>query len=372
MKILFAGDLSVQDRATKELREKHSLTWKGISELTSKHDHSILNLESPITYSDKKIYKDGPYLKNDEEVLSIMKNYGFDIVTLANNHLKDYGNDGVRDTFKALEDNNVIYVGAGNNIEESRKPLLLEQAGERIGIVNVCESELAIATEDTPGAHPLDLIELFYDIPSLKKDVNKVIVIIHGGCEHYQLPTPAMKKRYHYIADLGADVIINHHQHCYSGYEIYNNVPIFYGLGNFFFDNPKKRNCIWNYGLLLSVDTTDVLHFKIIPFEQCNESPTINMVDVESELQKIERLNSIIKNDSLLAEEFKKELVKKKPLSPYLPYSNHYLRALYHRGLFPSMLSDMRIAEMLNKMRCETHFEVITKVLNEYLKNKTI
>ena len=145
-------------------------------------------------------------------------------------------------------------VGAGANLPEARKPLVLMKDGLSIGILNVCEHESSIVTDESAGAAPIELAYLYYDIKKMRRVVDKVIIIIHGGCEHYQLPTPRMKRDYHLIADFGADVIVNHQQHCYSGYEIYNGKPIFYGLGNFYFDNPCKRNDKWNEGLLLQME----------------------------------------------------------------------------------------------------------------------
>ena len=98
-----------------------------------------------------------------------------------------------------------------------------------------------------------------------------MLVIVHVGPEHYQLLIPRMKEMYRFFIDVGADVVVNHHQHCFSGYEIYKEKPIFYGLGNFCFDWIGKRNGMWNEGLLLSL-TLDLNHkrqFVLIPYRQC-------------------------------------------------------------------------------------------------------
>ena len=78
------------------------------------------------------------------------------------------------------------------------------------------------------------------DIQIAKEDNDLVIVIVHGGREHYQLPTPKQRERFRFYADAGADFVVGHHTHCYSGYEIYKGKPIFYSLGNFIFDYKKK------------------------------------------------------------------------------------------------------------------------------------
>lgn len=94
--------------------------------------------------------------------------------------------------------------------------------------------------------------------------------LYHGGKEHYQLPTPRMQKDYRFFVDAGADVVINHHQHCYSGYEQYNDKYIFYGLGNFCFES-TLRNSIWNEGYMLKLKFEDIISFELIPYVQCDD-----------------------------------------------------------------------------------------------------
>ena len=122
MKILIAGDCSVQDRAERIIWNNSSLTdaFKGVQLLTEQCDYATVNLESPITEADKLIVKDGPTLKNTEQVIEIIKYCGFDTVTLANNHLKDYGCQGVNDTISLCKEKGITIVGAGGNLAEAR------------------------------------------------------------------------------------------------------------------------------------------------------------------------------------------------------------------------------------------------------------
>ena len=330
MKLLIAGDLSLQDRAKIFVTNEDNLdlAFGRIKELNKDVDYSIVNLESPITNNDNGIIKDGPILNNPQSIFNVIHYCNFSIVTLANNHLKDYGSKGVVDTIKNCQAHNIQFVGAGNKVN------------------------------------------LYYDIKKLKESVDKVLVIVHGGREHYQLPTPRMKQLYHFLIDIGADIVVNHHQHCYSGYELYNGKPIFYGLGNFYFDNPRKRNEKWNYGLLLELDIQkEQTYFKLTPFEQCNDEATIKLRNYESVKDEIEKLNSIIADDCLLKDAFEKMVNSTKPLYPFLPYGNHYLRALYARGYLPDGISLMNKAKIENAIRCETHREVLLYYLNMHLHN---
>ncbi len=372
MKLLFVGDFSVQCRS-KKVFEDHQKAYQALKEVKDVcdcHDFSIVNFESPITNSDFKILKDGPSLKNPSNSVDVLKAIGFNVMMLANNHIKDYGNKGIHDTINICLQKNIKYVGAGINIDEARKPLVLEHGGTKVGLINVCESEYSIASLEEPGTNPIDEVNLFYDINELKNKVGHIIVCIHGGREHYQLPTPRMKKLYRYIIDLGADMVVNHHQHCYSGYEIYKGKPIFYGLGNFYFDNIGKKRSIWNEGLMLSVDLEANLRWQLIPIEQCASEPNVKILSYESVRNELQKLNSIIEDDKLLGLSFISEAAKALPLSPMQPYTNHYIRALYHRRFLPNLISRRKLIEILNLVRCETHRDMLITHLETVLNNE--
>lgn len=369
MKLLIAGDISLRDRTAKcnWSAEELSQIFSNVSSFIKDADHAIVNLESPVTERIDSIIKDGPVLKNEEKVLAIIKYCGFDTVSLANNHLKDYDCQGVVDTIAKCKQAGLQILGAGLNIKKAKRPIVYEDGNLKVGVLNVCEHESSIATENKAGAAPLDLTSLFYDIRELKEKADKIVVIIHGGCEHYQLPTPRMKKEYRLLIDYGVDVIVNHHQHCYSGYEIYNKKPIFYGLGNFYFDNPKKRNDKWNEGLLLELELTkNVTDYKLIPYHQCDSEPTIELCKYEDFKNNIEQLNTIIADDDKLNDCFDKLVDSKKPLYPFLPYGNHYLRALYGRGYLSDFMTRLRKVKIFNAISCETHREVLLRYFENY------
>lgn len=369
MKILFAGDFSVQDRSIELFHDidKAVNTFGCIANICAQHDISIVNFESPVTDSTKGILKDGPCIRNPKNSIEVLKKTGFGLFTLANNHLKDFGSQGIFDTFRALDEQHIAFVGAGRNIVNARTPFVFDQNGTKVGFINICENESSIATDSEPGSCPISEINLFYDLHTLRSKVDYLVVIAHGGREHFQLPTPRMKKLYHYIIDLGADLVVNHHQHCFSGYEMYKGKHIFYGLGNFYFDNPKKRNSPWNKGLLLSVEFGEDINIDIMPFSQCDELPVIRMENYGSVEEEIKRLNGIIDDDVKLKQVYEGMIMNVPPLSPMQPYTSHYIRALYHRGLLPDFISRRKKAEILNIVRCETHRELLIAYLENLL-----
>ena len=126
----------------------------------------------------------------------------------------------------------------------------------KIAILNFCENEWSIAEDDSPGANPMDIIDNTNHIREAKASHDKVIVIVHGGHEYYNLPSPRMQKQYRFYADQDADIVVGHNTHCISGSEMYKGVPIYYSLGNFLFTG---RSTIenWYYGLVLELEIKD-------------------------------------------------------------------------------------------------------------------
>lgn len=368
IKILVAGDFCPRDRV-QELVENQEFEkiFGDVVKYTSKADYSIVNLEAPVVESvASPIDKCGPNLKCSSKAVKAIKYAGFNMVTLANNHFYDYGDAGVKDTLQSCIKENIDYVGGGSNIDEAAKILYKEIKGVTFAFINCCEREFSIATKNTGGSNPINPIKQFYAISEAKNNADKIIVIVHGGHEHYQLPSPRMKELYRFYIDAGADVVINHHQHCYSGYEIYKEKPIFYGLGNFCFDRNTKRNSIWNEGYAVMLFIDDKLEFRLLPYIQGNDKPGVEFVqDIAAFEDNINRLNNIINDDSLLEENHKKYMnsTSKQYLFPLEPYYNRIAAALYRRGLLPSTLVNKRRYNLLNYLLCESHAERLINAL---------
>jgi len=372
MNIIIAGDFCPRRRVEKLIEEKrYEDVFSQVKEITDKADYSILNFEAPVVINDAKpIEKTGPNLKCTKNAVEAIKYAGFDSVTLANNHFYDFGEVGVKDTIDTLKEYQIDYFGGGININEAKKTLYKEIEGKKIAFINFCEREWSIATESTGGSSPLNLIQNHYQIKEAKENADYVIVILHGGREHYQLPLPRMKETYQFFIDSGADVVVNHHQHCYSGYEIYKGKLIFYGLGNFCFDYAKqrKRDKLWEEGYLLSLNFTDKIDFELIPYNQCGKDARVEFIDNKTEFtNKISELNSIIQDIKLLNKHYEELINKYKPtyLSYLEPFRNRYILALQSRGIIPSFISNKHKLLISNIIRCEAHRDILEKTLNK-------
>ena len=255
MKIIVSGDYCPWERVAKDFAKGDYRAIDALTPIFAEADYSIVNLECPILHGDEKpIVKSGPHMHADTRALEAIKGIGTKCVTLANNHFRDFGDNGVLNTLSELSAYGIDYVGGGTNLSDAAAVLYKKIGKETLAIVNCCEHESSIATAEHCGSNPLNPIQQYYAIHEAKKKADYMLVIVHGGVEHYELPTPRMQETYRFFIEAGADAVINHHQHCYSGYEIYLGKPIFYGLGNLCFDRSDKRNSIWNEGFLLELD----------------------------------------------------------------------------------------------------------------------
>lgn len=334
-------------------------------------DLAITNLEVPLTESVGAIRKTGPSLKSSAEVMNVLKSAGFDLLTLANNHIMDYGERGLSDTLDLARSSGISTVGAEMSLMQARKPFFYQKDGTRLAILNFAENEWSTTHGREAGANPLDPVMNFNQISKAREEADKIIIIVHGGHEMYELPSPRIKGLFRYYIDCGADIVVNHHPHCISGYEKYKKGIIFYSVGNFVFDNYPGVDALWNTGLALSINLDeDNIEFSILPFNQCGPFPGIAEKTRDEEqmiFSRLEKLNEIIGNDEELELHFNK-FVKKK-MQQYLnyiePFANKYFFALKRRGLIPSLWSKLGRMKLLNLVRCESHRDVLLYILTK-------
>ena len=374
MRILIAGDFCPQHRVA-ELFEKgdFSTTLGEVQTILKHSDYSIVNYECPVCNGfEKPITKIGPNLKCSKSGIEAVKWAGFDCVTLANNHFRDYGDEGCHNTLNELENNGIDYVGGGRDLKEASNTRYKKNGDKVLAIINCCEHEFSISTSNTAGSNPLNPIQQYYAIQEAKQQADYVIVIVHGGTEWYNLPTPRMKETYRFFIDAGADAVINHHQHCYSGYEIYHGKPIFYGLGNFCFDKGKQLRTFWHEGYMVTLDIKeDRIDCELTPYIQCAETPTVHIFNNRMEFdENIERLNRIIGDDKALQQSFHDMAMRRKGLIKTLlsPYSSRIMKGLQFRGMLPSFVSRKRMTSCLAHSQCEAHHDILIEYLKSELK----
>lgn len=323
--------------------------------------------------------KTGPHLKADKNsTLQVLKSLEIDVVTLANNHVLDYDEQGVGDTLEFCKENDIKTVGAGMNLKEASQTLYLDTKEGKIAIMNFAENEWASATDDSAGAHPMDIIDNAKAINDARDKADFVFVIVHGGHEYYNLPSPRMQKQYRFYVDNGADAIVGHHTHCIGGYEIYNNVPIIYSLGNFIFTLPSKKD-VWYEGLLckLNIEKDMPIKFEIHPVKQQKKSfQTALLKNSEKDFvfEKIQELNNSIAQEGQLLKKWK-EFVREKAkqylnsFSPIQLFGSRYLTYFVKKIKTDSWFMNKKHYALINNLvRCEAHKDLTIESVKYLLK----
>lgn len=376
--IIIAGDCCLRGRTAKLDSTQLTSSFEDIRPIIKSADAALANMETAVISSDlKPIRKAGPALKTDARILDMIREIGFTGVTLANNHFADYGQQGVEESLRMLDEHKLWHVGAGMNAEAAAEIGYLQAGEKKIVVINACEHEFSIATDAKAGCNALDPLKIAMQISKAKKAADYVLVIIHGGHEHYNLPSQRMQEMYRAFVDFGADAVVNHHQHCYSGYELYNGKPIVYGLGNFFFDWPGQ-NADWNEGYMVQLEFGKEIGLQLIPYVQNAKEVGVRLMNDEEKKvfdERIEELNAIISNPKQL-QDYMREWAKTKkdeylriirPAKGKRIVQMERMHLLTEKNIddwMPEYLKEERQLLLKSLFQCESHQEIMNLLLS--------
>ena len=242
--IVFTGDIGF-DRYMDGQWNDEELLSEEILDFLHSGDHVVANVEGPLVNQPSNTTTEGVvqlmHTMNPEatKVLTKMK---ADVWNICNNHIMDAGEMGIECTLKEAANLGVATIGAGMNLKEAMKPLILEEAGG-IGMFGVgYQRGCKPAGDNKAGClnwSDMDSIQAVID--EIKSKCRWCIVVAHGGEEFTSLPTPYTRDRYLKYLEMGADIIVCHHPHVPMNYELFDNKAIFYSLGNFIFDTDYQR-----------------------------------------------------------------------------------------------------------------------------------
>lgn len=236
----FTGDLSFSGYFSKAYKQEQVYA-KEVTDFLNQNDVNVINQESPITQC-KVTKKRRLAHRSDPEVIGYIKEQIHNpIFSLANNHMMDYNRIGMMDTVENMKETNSEFIGAGVNIDEASKYVIVGQ-DVKVGIFSVQYKDYRVAGKRMSGPFyegKLDVIKQRID--ELKSKVDWVVVVYHGGDEFLFAPMPYTRKLLISYLNMGADVVVAHHPHVVQGYETIGKKKIFYSLGNFMFDTDYQR-----------------------------------------------------------------------------------------------------------------------------------
>lgn len=339
-------------------------------EIFQKAEVRVANLEGALTDADYPIMKDGPALKAPKQSINMYSKLNMTCLSMANNHIMDYGYKGFEDTTELLRRAGIKYSGAGNNLEEAKRPTIFEISDKKVGLYSCAEYEFTIATEKSAGANPFDALNILDDIEKLKKEVDYLIVFYHGGKEYYRYPAPYVQNRCKRMADKGADLILCQHSHCIGCMEFYGSAVILYGQGDFILNN--SDNDYRSTGLIVKV-YIDSWEIDFLPV--CKNGRGVRLAtgqEKEEILKKFFERSDQIKSEDFVWEEYRKFADEMLPV--YEKWISGFLGKILYK-LCPSILKkyshSINRCQMINLMRCEAHRDLyINGIVNSLVTNE--
>lgn len=270
LRITFTGDLLLDRGVRKviEYRGIESLFSPSVDSLFAESDMVVANLECPVTKIESPVNKQFIF-RAEPECLDVLREHGITHLNMANNHTMDQGREGLRDTELQVRRHGMIPLGYGVGPEDAARPILLTECPRKVYLLTsvLVRSENWVNIDGAPCVSDCGVETIIHTVDSLKKVDSKscVIVMLHWGAEHKLEPVLLQVQQARMIADAGADCIVGHHSHTLQTYEVYNGVPIFYGIGNFIFDQSKSINSVG--GIVTSLITKDSASFSLLPVE---------------------------------------------------------------------------------------------------------
>lgn len=267
--ITFTGDIGF-DKYMKDKWADEELLTPAVLNYVRNTDHLVVNVEGPLSEGEKQI-KEGAVVSlthsMDPRAVTFLNRIGADIWNICNNHIMDAGPKGIEDTILLAQQNHARTLGAGMNIDEARRPVIIDEAGG-IGMIGVgYQRACRKASEEVPGCFSWsDMDGISAAIREIKKSCRWCIVVAHGGEEFTALPMPYTRDRYLEYLNLGADIVVGHHPHVPMNYETVGDKVIFYSLGNFVFDTDYQRSQFnTEYGIIIKLRFSED-KFEFEPF----------------------------------------------------------------------------------------------------------
>jgi len=246
IRLVFGGDFAPADAAISEIRNSgYQYPYIRTRDLFQGADVAFANLEAPVTRASQPVWLWKQYIyRVDPAAVEAWKWLGLDIVSLANNHVLDYRQNGLVDTVDALDRAGIEHVGGGKDAAAARRPAIFAVGETRIGFLGYLENQAGFclyeglfAADHEPGCAKLTTENVADDVRRLRKDVDILIVSVHWG-ENYSGITLGQRDYARVLLDLGVDAVVGHHPHNEQAFQVAHRRIVFYSLGNYAWGAP--------------------------------------------------------------------------------------------------------------------------------------
>jgi len=338
-------------------------------------DVVVSNLECPLIERPSPIAKTGPVFGEAPACINAIRAAGIHVLSLANNHILDHGAPGLESTLKTCKGAGIQTVGAGMTLAEARRVLVTDVAGLRIGVLAMAEREFSVAEADSPGANPLDIIDFVRNVSETRSQVDHLIVLLHGGHEFLNAPSPRLRDTCRFLVEMGASAVVVQHPHAQGGYEHYRGGCIVYGQGALVMDEEIYRGMSsFHDGMLveLSLDRGVAASMSLLPFTQSDSGPGVRRMDADRAhafLDALKHKAEALLDDDYIRDEWRRFCDSRKHgyMGALLAHGR-LTRRLNSNGLLAPLLYRRRLLlGTRNVVSCETHREAVETILKEKL-----
>ncbi|WP_077712988.1 CapA family protein [Desulforamulus ferrireducens] len=295
--LALVGDILLDSWVGAEIvKQGTDYPWVKVKPILSAADLAIGNLESAVGVGGSPIKGKSFTFRAKPETLQGVANAGIDVVSLANNHVLDYGTAALEETLVNLDLYGIGRTGAGRNIYEALTPVIKEVNGLKVGVISfsrVVPYGWWVAGHEQPGVVSGWDNQLVLDtIKQLDSEVDILLVSMHWGTELADYPAKDQVNLAKAMIDNGADVILGHHSHCLQGIEVYQNKPILYSLGNFVFTSSSLKARTGAIALV-TMDQEGVKELQMIPTRLDRGQPQV--LEGQSKSAELVRLQNLSK-----------------------------------------------------------------------------
>ena len=276
--IIFTGDILLDRGVRRQIETSgvESLFAPDVDSLFRQADVVVGNLECPVTRVEAPVQKLYCF-RGEPQWLDALKAHGFTHLNMANNHTVDQGRRGLRDTWQNVSRAGMVPVGAGENMAEASRPVLLASAPREVWLIASLRMSLENFPflKDRPCVSQLPFDSLVTQVQRLRAEKPRAVIVVslHWGAEHTLKPMPQQRQQARRLIDAGADLLVCHHTHTLQTVEEYRGKRIYYSIGNFIFDPSQpvnRQSCV----VRLNV-TADDLSVETLPVTIDNCTPRL-------------------------------------------------------------------------------------------------
>lgn len=368
-KLLFFGDYVCQ--APQKL-----ILSPDVEGYVSTSDVVFCNFEAPISGAGSPIMKSGPALTQSPNSPSAVEKLGFNLIGLANNHMMDMGEDACKATISQFKQATVLGAGDKGDVYQVKKEKVNDIT---IGFLAVTHKEFGTlddeVADDVCGTAWISSSMVNRSIIEAKKECDYLFVLSHAGVENIDVPLPEWRLRFKEFVDLGADAVIASHPHVPQGWEVYNDAPIFYSLGNFIFDTfSNTHGPYWKKGLAvqISIKEGSKLSYEVLNTIYDNGIVSLDTSEgiknhnrylcslLDNEHDYYQKLNQSL--SQLWRDEYQLYLLRGLGSVGWKTSRNTFIHSAY------GMLKGMDVPMLLNNFQCESHRWAIERILRNKLK----